>query len=1053
MFCSIDRAVQDNWEVIAGRFCRNREGLTIDLASGECVTICESPCGGAGEQRIWGESCAAGQPPGSGRAVLTGDPGSLVDFGVLGQTRRFEAYRLATLEDGVRVGIGPRASAESESVVDAQVLGDLFESGKPGQPRCVHLRPSCLVPSRAAVVAAEQLCDRLLHLARRARLEGYVPVSSRMLSKRAPGFDTLLRLLSERHVSIFHDPRDCEPAVLSRWLIALCSRNVRPHLLILTGDQGIAVKSAASVAKVAETAAQYRPTAKATSPDLERARLRVREGVRLAAAGKHAAAERLLRESATALARRGDPAGAGEAALALGCLLLDRGRVVDGVAAFEASRDHYDRGGYPGESARAAALIGFAWTDDARLIDAEAIFRATAIAATQISDPPALASAEIGLARCLLWQGRYAEADDTLQHARRAPWNDPRLNVAHGRLAARIALASNDLAAAGSMAAAALEQAVDLDEPALRSSAHRTVAAVEGAIGNVAQLRHHLGEAVRWCRRAHQPLNAVRARLCLLDGLRQAGRLAEAQRVAAPLRHAEGRRFPALLSLRIGLTLALIDQDDRRIARARAAAVARVGKGAAERLVWSPRPRPIEIRMVDDLIELLHVCHDFEDELTALERVAAFVRERARAAAATIFGWETDRLSVLVSEGSRRPAAASAERAVATILPIPPWNGSDGLEAAAPIRYGPHAIGALACRWSADESLDPARVSALLSAAAAACAGCLRVALDRRSHPALVRAEIGILGDSEMIRVLRQAVAGAAAAPFAVLIEGESGSGKELVARALHRLGPRRDRKFCALNCAALTDDLIEAELFGHARGAFTGALADRVGLFEEADEGTLFLDEVGELTLRAQAKLLRVIQEGEIRRVGENLARRVEVRIVAATNRDLRQEVAGGRFRQDLLYRLDVIRITVPPLRRRAEDVPALAAHFWQRSTERMGGRATLSPAALAALARYDWPGNVRELQNVLAALAVTAPRRGSLGPKALPAAVAAASVVSTASTLDDARRLFEQRFVRAALARAGGHRGRAAADLGVTRQGFAKLLTRLELDDTPSS
>jgi transcriptional regulator with PAS, ATPase and Fis domain len=295
---------------------------------------------------------------------------------------------------------------------------------------------------------------------------------------------------------------------------------------------------------------------------------------------------------------------------------------------------------------------------------------------------------------------------------------------------------------------------------------------------------------------------------------------------------------------------------------------------------------------------------------------------------------------------------------------------------------------------------------------------------------------------------VRRAVVRAAGAPFPVLIEGESGSGKELVARAVHAQGVRRDRKFCAVNCAALTDELLEAEVFGHTRGAFTGALAERAGLFEEADEGTLFLDEAGELSSRAQAKLLRTLQEGEIRRVGENFPRRVDVRVIAATNRALREETAAGRFRQDLLYRLDVIRITVPPLRARVDDIPVLAMHFWNLSIARTGSRASLDPEALAVLARYEWPGNVRELQNVMAALAVTASRRGRVGPGALPDAIASASRTK-GIRLDEARLQFERRFVRSALARAGGHRGRAAAELGLTRQGFAKLIDRLELHD----
>jgi transcriptional regulator with PAS, ATPase and Fis domain len=291
---------------------------------------------------------------------------------------------------------------------------------------------------------------------------------------------------------------------------------------------------------------------------------------------------------------------------------------------------------------------------------------------------------------------------------------------------------------------------------------------------------------------------------------------------------------------------------------------------------------------------------------------------------------------------------------------------------------------------------------------------------------------------------VRRAVERAAHAPFAVLIEGESGTGKELVARALHHRGPRRGKPFRTVNCAALPDDLVESELFGHARGSFTGAVVERTGVFEDAHGGTLLLDEIGELSLRAQAKVLRVIQEGELRRVGENIARRIDVRIVSATNRDLRQEVAGGRFRLDLLYRLDVIRIVVPPLRDRRDDVAILAERFWREATERVGSRATLSGATLAALVRHDWPGNVRELQNVLAALAVRSPKRGVIPPTALPPPFSSAPPPAS-WRLDEARRTFEEQFVRSALARTGGHRSRAAAELGLTRQGLAKLMTRL--------
>ena len=354
----------------------------------------------------------------------------------------------------------------------------------------------------------------------------------------------------------------------------------------------------------------------------------------------------------------------------------------------------------------------------------------------------------------------------------------------------------------------------------------------------------------------------------------------------------------------------------------------------------------------------------------------------------------------------------------------------------------------MAALWIAGAVLDPVRASALLRVGALAIAANVRAVLDRILPATPAHPGEEILGDSGPARSMRDAIARAARAPFPVLIEGESGSGKELVARAIHRLGPRRDRRFCAINCAALTDDLLEAELFGHARGAFTGAVCERAGLFEEADGGTLFLDEIGELSARAQAKLLRVLQDGQVRRVGENASRRVDVRIVAATNRKLAEEAAAGRFRTDLRFRLDVVRIDVPPLRDRAADVPILASSFWSEAATRMGSRATLSPDAIAALARYDWPGNVRELQNVIAWMAVHSPSRGRISAAAVPAHVARATIAA-GSTFEAARSEFERRFVKGALAAAGGHRARAAQALGVTRQGLAKMLRRLALDE----
>jgi transcriptional regulator with GAF, ATPase, and Fis domain len=226
----------------------------------------------------------------------------------------------------------------------------------------------------------------------------------------------------------------------------------------------------------------------------------------------------------------------------------------------------------------------------------------------------------------------------------------------------------------------------------------------------------------------------------------------------------------------------------------------------------------------------------------------------------------------------------------------------------------------------------------------------------------------GIIGNSPALRHVIEQLATVAPTSATVLIQGESGTGKELIARAIHDQSPRRHRALIGVNCASVPRDLFESEFFGHARGAFTGALRDRAGRFQVADGGTLFLDEIGEIPLELQGKLLRVLQEGRFERVGEDATRHVDVRVIAATNRDLQQDVAAGRFRRDLFYRLNVFPIVMPPLRERAGDIADLTTHFLAQATQRYGRTGVrLTERAMAMLERYAWPGNVRELQHVV--------------------------------------------------------------------------------------
>jgi two-component system nitrogen regulation response regulator NtrX len=295
----------------------------------------------------------------------------------------------------------------------------------------------------------------------------------------------------------------------------------------------------------------------------------------------------------------------------------------------------------------------------------------------------------------------------------------------------------------------------------------------------------------------------------------------------------------------------------------------------------------------------------------------------------------------------------------------------------------------------------------------------------------------GMVGRSEAIRRVYQLIEMAAPTKCRVLITGERGSGKELVAKAIHALSPRRERSLLQLNCAAIPAELIESEMFGHVKGAFTGALADRKGKFETASEGTLFLDEIGDMSLITQVKLLRVLQEGEVTPVGSSATRPVDVRILAATSKVLPEEIQRGAFRDDLYDRLNVLNIAVPPLRSRREDIPELAEHFLRLASVENGFRPKrLSPRAVDFLKRLPWRGNVRELRNVMERLVVLVPRE-VVTHRDVMSGLQMAGVVAGEDggplPLRQARSRFERQYILERLSANRGNLGQTARELGI--------------------
>ncbi|HEY7533000.1 MAG TPA: sigma-54 dependent transcriptional regulator [Nitrospiraceae bacterium] len=342
-----------------------------------------------------------------------------------------------------------------------------------------------------------------------------------------------------------------------------------------------------------------------------------------------------------------------------------------------------------------------------------------------------------------------------------------------------------------------------------------------------------------------------------------------------------------------------------------------------------------------------------------------------------------------------------------------------------------------------------------------------RLEQENRTLRSKVQQKFELVGQSLAMQRLRQLIETAGPTNSRVLIGGENGTGKELVARAIHMHSARVEHPFVAVNCAAIPETLIESELFGHEKGSFTGATAMKRGQFEQADGGTLFLDEIGDMSLSTQAKVLRALQEQQFTRVGGTKLMKVDVRVLAASNKDLEKEIKEGRFREDLYYRLNVVPIVVPPLRERREDIPALVRHFMKVHAEEQGLRIKeVSPEAMDVLQQYDWPGNIRELRNLTERLMIMVPGpvidasqasqslqgRGSSSAAALGNQVASSSLLAQAfDSLRDARNAFEKEYIARKLREHHWNISRTAEDLKIERSHLHRKIKFLDVEMRP--
>jgi DNA-binding NtrC family response regulator len=371
--------------------------------------------------------------------------------------------------------------------------------------------------------------------------------------------------------------------------------------------------------------------------------------------------------------------------------------------------------------------------------------------------------------------------------------------------------------------------------------------------------------------------------------------------------------------------------------------------------------------------------------------------------------------------------------------------------------FGDAAAAGEAIRAGAFDFISKPYDIGALRATLARALGRRRLATSRRSRETPVagrREPQALVGHSPRIIDVMKTVARVAPTQATVLLQGETGTGKELVARTIHLYSERSARRFVAVNCSALAEGLLESELFGHVRGAFTGAAASRPGLFREADRGTLFLDEIGDISPALQARLLRALQEHEIVPVGSEAPVKVDVRVIAATHRDLDALVRQGRFREDLLYRLKVVTLHLPPLRERRQDIPLLVDHFIRELADRHGrGPVAIDPEAQRRLLSYDWPGNIRELQNVLERALVLA-EQDVIGPEHLPPEVRPSDglpLADTRAAADEPARVsllsleeVERRHVTRVLEATGGNREEASRILGISRRTLTRMVQR---------